>query len=96
MRLLARGFVATSWRLRLQPSPPGWFDMAVGVPLMDCTRIARELAWEPQRGAGEALVELLRGLREGAGADTPPLSAQSGGPLRSRELASGVGSRELL
>jgi nucleoside-diphosphate-sugar epimerase len=93
---LVRALTAASWRLRLQPSPPGWFDMAVGVPLMDCSRAREELGWEPRRGADEALVELLQGMREGAGADTPPLSPATGGPLRSRELASGVGTRELL
>jgi nucleoside-diphosphate-sugar epimerase len=91
-----RALTAASWRLRLQPSPPGWFDMAVGVPLMDCSRVRRELGWEPRRGADDALVELLQGMREGAGADTPPLSPETGGPMRSRELASGIGDRELL
>ena len=27
-----------SWKLRLQPTPPGWLDLALGVPLMDTTR----------------------------------------------------------
>ena len=92
---VARAAAAISWRLRLQPSPPGWFDLGVGVPLMDCSRSRDELGWVPQRGADEALVELLQGMREGAGADTPPLSPRSGGPLRSREVASGVGARDL-
>ena len=30
---------------------------------------------------------------EGAGLDTPPLEAGSAGPLRARELLSGVGAR---
>jgi UDP-glucose 4-epimerase len=93
---VARAAVGISWRLRLQPSPPGWFDMAVGVPLMDCSRAHDKLGWAPQRGADEALVELLRGMRDGTGAGTPPLSPASGGPLRTREIASGVGARDIL
>jgi hypothetical protein len=52
-----------SWRARLQPTPPGWLDMGLGVPVMDVSRIRGELGWEPRRGAGEALMELLVGLR---------------------------------
>jgi hypothetical protein len=29
---LARVLTDVSWRLRLQPTPPGWLDMALGVP----------------------------------------------------------------
>jgi hypothetical protein len=32
-------------------------------------------------------------MREGAGLDTPPLEAGGAGPLRARELLSGVGGR---
>jgi len=92
---VARTAVAASWRLRLQPSPAGWFDLGVGVPLMDCARAREQLGWTPRRGADAALLELLEGMRESAGAQTPPLSPRAGGPLRSRELAAGVGAREL-
>ena len=91
-----RGLVAASWRLRLQPTPPSWIDMALGVPLLDSTRAHRELGWEPQRSAVEAFHELLEGMRERAGEETPPLSPDSGGPLRAEELQTGVGSREKL
>ena len=43
--------------------------------------------------AGEALLELLEGMREGAGLDTPPLEPGGAGPLRAREFLSGIGSR---
>jgi hypothetical protein len=56
---------------------------------------AAELGWRPSRGADDALAELLEGIRRGDGLDTPPLAPDAGGPLRSRELASGVGAREL-
>jgi UDP-glucose 4-epimerase len=80
-----------TWRLRLQPTPSGWVDMALGVPIMSTARIRSELGWHPERTSEDALLDLLTGLRERSGADTPPLSTASGGPLRVRELATGVG-----
>jgi UDP-glucose 4-epimerase len=88
---LRRG-AALTWRLRLQPSPAGWVDMALGVPLMDTSRIRNELGWTPRRSSGGALLELLAGMRDRSGADTPPLRPDAGGPLRVRELLTGLGS----
>jgi UDP-glucose 4-epimerase len=82
-----------SWRLRLQPTPPGWLDMGMSVPVMDSGRIRRELGWEPRRTADAALLELIDGMRERAGAPTPPLEPGAGGPRRLREFATGVGAR---
>jgi UDP-glucose 4-epimerase len=82
-----------TWRLRLQPSPRGWVDMALAVPLLDTTRARTELGWTPRRTAGEALLELLEGMREGAGTATPPLDPGTSGPARMRELVTGLGSR---
>ena len=82
-----------TWRLHLQPTPPGWLDLALGVPLMDIRRARDELGWKPRFGADEALMELVQGMREGAGLRTPPLDQQSGGPLRMREFTTGVGGR---
>ncbi|MEA2223040.1 MAG: hypothetical protein QOH83_1416, partial [Solirubrobacteraceae bacterium] len=80
-----------SWRLRLQPTPPGWLDLALGVPLMDVTRAREELGWSPTRSAGEALLELIDAMRRGDGLDTAPLEPGGAGPLRLRELLTGVG-----
>src|SRR5215213_3675239 len=68
-----RAAAAASFKLRLQPSEPGWVDMGLGVPVMDTTRARTELAWEPKHSAADALRDLLAGMREGAGLDTPPL-----------------------
>ena len=68
-------------------------DMALAVPLMDVTRAREELGWTPRHGAGEALRELLEGMAAGAGLDTPPLEPGGAGPLRLREILSGVGAR---
>jgi len=82
-----------SWRLRLQPAEAGWFDLALGTPLMDSSRARNELGFDPTHRADAALAELLAGIREGAGFDTPPLSPATSGPLRVRELLTGVGGR---
>jgi UDP-glucose 4-epimerase len=90
---LLRAGAAATYKLRLQPSEPGWLDMGLEVPLMDTTRARRELGWTPAASAVEALEDLLAGMREGAGLDTPPLEAGGAGPLRAREFLSGVGGR---
>jgi UDP-glucose 4-epimerase len=83
-----------SWKLRLQPSPPGWIDLALGVPMMDTARAREELGWEPSLTSLEALDDLLKGLRNAEGGPTPPLEPTAGGPLRARELATGVGQKQ--
>ena len=86
-----RAAAAASWKARLQPTPAGWLDLALGVPIMDTTRARTELGWTPKRTSTEALLELIEGMRDSAGLDTPPLSPSTGGPLRVRELLTGVG-----
>jgi UDP-glucose 4-epimerase len=88
-----RAAAGLTWRARLQPTPPGWVDMAFAVPVMDTSRIRTELGWAPRTDAGAALLELLAGLRERAGEDTPPLAPGTSGPLRVREVLTGVGAR---
>ena len=80
-----------TWKLRLQPTPSGWLDMALQVPVMDVTRARTELGWKPRFDAGDAILELMEGLRDGAGMDTPPLDPKAGGPGRVRELLTRVG-----
>ncbi|MDQ3957150.1 MAG: NAD-dependent epimerase/dehydratase family protein [Actinomycetota bacterium] len=92
---LPRGVLRTgadvTWRLHLQPTPAGWVDMALQVPIMDTTRARTELGWNPRFDAGDAILELLEGLRDGAGMDTPPLDPNAGGRFRWKELATGIG-----
>jgi nucleoside-diphosphate-sugar epimerase len=90
-RALLRGGAALSYRLRLQPSEPGWVDMGLAVPVMDCTRARAVLGWTPAHSAEDAFLELLEGLRDGAGHPTPPLDPATSGPLRVREVLTGVG-----
>jgi UDP-glucose 4-epimerase len=82
-----------SWRLRLQPTPPGWLDMALNVPLMSSERARTELGWEPRHSSVEALEELLQGMRRGHGLETPPLQSDSIG-ARVEDLKTGVGGRQ--
>jgi nucleoside-diphosphate-sugar epimerase len=91
-----RALADLSWRARLQPSPPSWIDLALAIPLLDSGRAARELEWTPTVSAGDALLELLGGLRDAADAPTPPLSSASSGRLRSAELRGGIGAREVV
>jgi UDP-glucose 4-epimerase len=88
-----RGAAAAAFRLRLTPTPAGWVDMALAVPLMDTTRARELLGWQPTRDAGDTLLELLDGMRTEAGAPTPTLAPGGDGRLRSHEILSGIGAR---
>jgi UDP-glucose 4-epimerase len=88
-----RTLAGLAWHAHLQPSPPGWLDMGLAVPVMDTTRAREHLGWTPTVDAERALLELLEGMREPAGLDTPPLKPHAGGPLRIREFLTGVGRR---
>lgn len=89
---LIRGLFAATWRSHLQPTPPGWIDMAYNAPLMDFGRARSELGWRPVYTAGEAVLDLLDGVHDGAGIDTPPL-LPDGRSKRLRELLTGIGRR---
>jgi nucleoside-diphosphate-sugar epimerase len=88
-----RALAAASHKAHLQPTPPGWLDMGLAVPVMDTTRARTDLGWMPTRTSTEALLELLEGIRHSDGVDTPPLAPDAGGPLRIKELLTGVGKR---
>jgi UDP-glucose 4-epimerase len=90
---VVRGLADLSWRLRLQPTPPGWLDMALNVPLMSSQRARTELGWEPRFSAVEAVEELMEGLRRGRGYPTPPLE-EAGVGGRVDEVRTGVGARQ--
>lgn len=90
---IARWLIDATWRLRLQPTPSGWLDMALAVPLLDAGRARRELDWEPRFSGIDALTELLEGLRHGEGFPTPPLEQKTEGG-RLGEIGTGVGSRQ--
>ena len=86
---------SATWRMRLQPTPPGWLDLALAVPIMDTTRAREELGWSPVYRSTEALSELLEGLSEGAGYPTPPLDPSTSGRLRAHEFRTAIGAHSL-
>jgi UDP-glucose 4-epimerase len=90
---VVRGLADLSWKMRLQPTSPGWLDMALNVPMMSSERARAELGWEPRHSGVDALEELLGGMREGHGAETPPLEADGVG-ARLDDLKTGVGARQ--
>ncbi len=63
-----------SWRARLQPTPPGWVDLAFSVPVLNTGRARRELGWAPRHTSAEALLDLLGGFADAAQLPTPPLA----------------------
>lgn len=88
-----RGLADLAFRARITPTEAGWADMGFGAPVMDTTRARTELGWKPRHRADDALAELIAGMRDRAGLATPPLDPRAGGPLRLREIATGVGGR---
>ncbi|HEV3472169.1 MAG TPA: NAD-dependent epimerase/dehydratase family protein [Actinomycetota bacterium] len=89
-----RQAAALTWRARLQPTDEGWADLAFESPVMATSRASSELGWTPKYSSREALIELLEGMRDRAGMDTPPLAPSAGGPARVKEFLTGIGGRE--
>jgi UDP-glucose 4-epimerase len=89
-----RRAASLTWKLRLQPTSPGWLDLALGVPMMDTSRAREELGWAPSVSSLDALDDLLQGMRRAEGGPTPPLEPTAGGPMRSREVATGIGQTQ--
>ena len=88
---IARGLTAVSWKLHLQPTPPGWLDLALGVPILDTSRIRTQLGWSPKTQGGRRAAGTAGGDqgRRGTRDATADESTQ-----QNRELLSGVGSTE--
>jgi UDP-glucose 4-epimerase len=73
---LIRPFVDLAWNARLLASDAGWLDMAMGVPVMDGSRIKRVTGWQPRHDAESTLRELLEGLVAGGGRASVPMRPQ--------------------
>lgn len=74
-----RALAAVTWRLRLQPTSPGWIDLGAAIPIMSTARARAELGWEPEVSALDAWAELVSGFSERAGTSSPPLRPRSEG-----------------
>lgn len=68
-----------AWRVGVLPLHPGWLRLADQVPLLDTTRAREELGWRPAHDAASAFEGAVAAMRRGAGADGPPLAANTGG-----------------
>ena len=64
---LVRRVAALTWRARLQPTDPGWIDLAASAPVMDTSRARDNLGWVAYHDARAALAEVLIGIGQGAG-----------------------------
>lgn len=58
---LVRALAAITYRLRLQPTDPGWIDMAVVTPTMATDRI-RSLGWSPKHSSLDAIGAVIGAL----------------------------------
>lgn len=69
-----RALAAATWRAHLQPTEPGWLDLATWLPVMDTTRARTELGWSPVHDTAEALLSFLPALAAGRGNSSPALA----------------------
>jgi nucleoside-diphosphate-sugar epimerase len=67
-----RALAAASWHARLQPTEPGWVDLAAQVPCMDTARL-ESLGWRPIRDARDVLGRFVDAMGRGAGHTGPLL-----------------------
>lgn len=72
-----RRAVELTWRLRLQPSDPGWVDLTAAVPIMSTGRAREELGWYARHDARQVVAELFDGIRDGAGTRSPALASRA-------------------
>lgn len=70
---LMRSLANVTWRLHLQPTPPGWVDLALKSPLLDASRARTELGWKPEFDAQEALKAIVLGLGQGGEVPASPV-----------------------
>jgi len=67
-----RALADLSWRARLQPTPAGWLDMGLAVPVMDTSRAREPAALDtpplhPRAGSPLRTREFLSGLGQRCG-----------------------------
>ncbi len=67
-----------TYRARLQPTEPGWVDLAVQSPLLDVARL-RALGWVPRHAADDVLGRFVDAMGRGAGRPGPLLHRRTPG-----------------
>ncbi|WP_153504605.1 NAD-dependent epimerase/dehydratase family protein [Cumulibacter manganitolerans] len=70
---IARAAMSLAYRAHVIPAGPGWLDMGMQVPVMDCARAKATLRWNPRRTARQALDDLVGGMRAHRGTASPAL-----------------------
>ena len=85
-----RALVDATWRLHLQPTDPGWVDIARLTPLLDTTRARTVLGWTPRYDAAQALLETLEAIGAGRGGDSPVMRPRARGVARVLEAVRGL------
>jgi nucleoside-diphosphate-sugar epimerase len=86
----ARAALSALWHLHAVPAEPALLDLVLSLPLLDTTRIRNELGWEPQVSSADAMREVIAGMVNFSGGDTPTLTPDSARSRR-EEFATGVG-----
>jgi UDP-glucose 4-epimerase len=69
---LLRAAAWATWHARLQPTEPGWIDLAAQVPVMKTDRL-RALGWSPSKDAATVLGRFVDAIGRGAGRPGPLL-----------------------
>lgn len=90
---LARRAAQLTWNLHLQPTEPGWLDLAAAAPVMSCERARTQLDWSPSWSAGDAFLEVIRGAADREGGPAPPLRADTT-ETRAEEIRTGLGGTD--
>ncbi|ROS78850.1 nucleoside-diphosphate-sugar epimerase [Cellulomonas sp. PhB143] len=70
---VARMSLSSAKALGVAPVDARWLDTLFDSPVLDTTLARAILHWAPQHDARSALEEIVAGIRDGAGAQTPPL-----------------------
>lgn len=69
---ILRALASVTWHARLQPTEPGWVDLAAQTPLLDSARI-EALGWRPEHQATDVLRQFVDALGRGAAGPGPLL-----------------------
>ena len=70
--VVLRTLASATWHGRLQPTEPGWVDLAAQAPIMKTDRL-RALGWSPQQDARTVLKNFVTAIARGAGHPGPLL-----------------------
>lgn len=70
--VLLRALAAATWHARLQPTEPGWIDLAAHIPVMTTDRI-EALGWSPTKDGADVLGSFVDAMGRGAGRPGPLL-----------------------